>query len=113
MRGLLIATVVIIGIVYFMINGWHLEISKGEQTGFITAVETNGIFFKTQRVYVKSELGSSQEEAFCVVMSPEETDRLKQAAINQERLTVEFVDWFARGIKYCGATDIAVVTAIK
>lgn len=114
-----IGTIVVFALLYLFfwhlpVNGWHLQTSKGEQTGFVTAVETNGIFFKTPRVYIKSELSSSQEEAFCVASDAATIDRLEEAARTQERLTLEFVDWFIRGDKYCGGIEeIGVVTAIK
>jgi hypothetical protein len=114
-----IGTIVVFGFLYLVlwhlpVNGWHLQTSKGEQTGFVTAVETNGVFFKTPRVYIKSELSSSQEEAFCVAADQATITRLEEAARTQERLTLEFVDWFMRGAKYCGGVEeIGVVKSIK
>lgn len=94
------------------VNGWHYEISEGEHTGYITAVERNGIIWKTPRVYMKTKLDSSQEDAYCVVENEELLETLRQASIDEQRVTLEFVDWMVQGMSNCKG-EIAVVTSIK
>jgi len=91
-------------------TGLHVETSKGEHTGFITAVETNGLFFKTDSAYVKTDTQSSQEDQYCVV-NPEVFAQLKAASEKKEHVTISYISWFAAGVAYCKGED-AVITGV-
>lgn len=71
----------------------------GEQIGYITATEQNGLIFKPKFVYLKSELESSQEEVWCI----EDNDvlsKIKEAKDNKQRVKIFYHDelfyWFSR-----------------
>ena len=53
-------------VVALLLTGCWVTTTDGEHTGFVTAVEKNGAFWKTGRVYIKSDLSSSQEDIYCV-----------------------------------------------
>lgn len=108
--GILVFILIIVLPIYWMVAGWHLQTSEGDHTGYITAVERTGIFFKTDTAYVKTDPQSSQEDAYCVV-DPKVFDQLKAASQTKENVTVSFISWFAAGIKNCKGED-AVITAV-
>lgn len=62
-----------------------------EQVGYITAIETNGLIFKADFVYLKSELESSQEEVWCVEDN-ELFNQLKEIRDKKERVKVYYHD---------------------
>lgn len=49
-----------------LLAGCITTTTGGEHVGYITASETNGIFFKGDVVYVKTDLQTSQEDDYCV-----------------------------------------------
>jgi len=108
----LVVFFVIVAGIFFHIVGLPIEDSRGEHTGYITAVETNGLIWKTDSVYIKSELSSSQEDRYCII-DEKITETLKQKAISGEKVTLVFNDWFSRGIKNCKTSDIAIVIGVK
>lgn len=79
---------------------WKVETSKGEHTGYVTAVETNGIFLKTNRAYIKTDTQSSQEDAYCV-MDEGVYKQLQEYAARKAHVNVYFADWLKRGIQNC------------
>lgn len=93
--------------------GIHWNTSNGEHTGYVTAVEENGLIFKTPSVYIKTKLDSSQEDRYCIIKDSALIEELRTAAIEEKRITIEFEDWFIRGFTNCSTHDIAVVNNIK
>jgi len=63
----------------------------GQYVGYITGAETRGVIFKTGRVYMKTSLDSSQEDAFCVT-DDEVFASLKEAQLTQEKIAVNTKD---------------------
>jgi hypothetical protein len=92
--------------------GWHYETARGEHTGYVTATQTTGLFFKTHSAYLKTDTQSSQEDEYCVV-GDDVMAKLKTAQTSKEKITVEYVDWFAKGVSYCGAELSGVITGVK
>ena len=80
--------------------GWHYECGQGEHTGYITAIQKQGIFFKTGRAYIKTDVSSSQEDAYCVV-DDNVFNQLKELSEKKEKVTVKYLRWIASGIKNC------------
>lgn len=90
------------GIILFIpVVGWHYETGRGEHTGYITAVETGGIFFKTSNAYLKTDTQSSQEDIYCVV-DPTVLGKLKEFAKTKTFINVYYLDYIANGISTCG-----------
>lgn len=94
------------------IAGWHIQTGEGEHTGYVTATETTGIFYKTKRAFLKTDTQSSQEDMYCVL---DETayEKLQQAQTSKEKVTVQYIDWLAKGIKNCGGEQGGVITGVK
>ena len=81
-------------------NGWHRETGRGEHVGYVTAAEKVGIFFKTNRAYIKTDTQSSQENAYCV--ADESTyEKLRLLAENKTHIKVRYVDYIIKGFKHC------------
>jgi C4-type Zn-finger protein len=108
----LILLVIFVALAVTAIVGLHWEISNGEHTGYITAVETNGLIFKTDSIYIKSDVASTQEDRYCI-LDKKIKEQLKQKAINKEKVTLVYIDWFNYGWKYCKINDAAVVVGLK
>lgn len=66
-----------------------MQPTEGSHTGYITAVERNGIIWKTGRAYVKTDTQSSQEDNYCV-KDPKVYDELVKAQTSKEKVTVKF-----------------------
>ena len=114
MKGTIAVLIIVglfVGFVHLFLYGWHVQIGQGEHTGYITAVETNGIFFKTGTAYVKSDTQSSQEDVYCVAdksLLPQLTALSEQKA----HVSVSYVDWLVKGFAYCNGED-AVITGVQ
>lgn len=96
---------------YFIVNGIHYETGKGEHTGYVTAVERNGLIWKTGRAYIKSDTSSSQEDIYCV------TDnniyaRLEELSKDKTKVTIQYNDYFVKGLKECG-DEQAIIYGVK
>lgn len=63
----------------------------GQYVGYVTGVEARGTIFKTSRVYMKTSLDSSLEDAFCVT-DEELYNSLKEKQLSQERIAVNTED---------------------
>lgn len=62
--GWLIVLVLAVG--YFSFVSHIGAANNGQHTGYVTAVEQEGIIWKTWRAYVKTDPQSSQEDVYCV-----------------------------------------------
>lgn len=96
---------------YLFSEGFIQTTIDGEHTGTITAVELNGIFFKTYSVYFKSDAQSSQEDIYCVI-DKKLIDTLKEKAVNKSKVTISYIDYFIIGQKYCNG-EPAIIIGIK
>jgi len=109
---LIFALLILYGLYFsFFSNGFIKTTDDGEHTGTVTAVEKNGIIFKTYSVYFKSDAQSSQEDIYCVI-DEELVKNLKDKAINKTKITIQYIDYFIIGYKYC-AGEPAIIVGIK
>lgn len=107
----IILMVILFSVGIFLV-GLHIETNDGEHTGYITAVEKSGLFFKTYTVYVKTDTQSSQEDMYCVIddsIIPE----LKEKSGKKEQVTVVFMDYVSAGISNCGSYNAGIITGLK
>lgn len=92
--------------------GVHIKTADGEHTGYITAVEKSGLFFKTYTVYLKTDTQSSQEDKYCVI-DTSLINKLKEVQRNKELVTVGFIDYVSAGIAECGEYNGGIINEIK
>ena len=110
---MLVLGLLFIGVVmYLSMVGLPIEDSRGQHTGYVTAVETNGVIFKTHRAYVKSDISSSQEDSYCVIDNAVK-QQLEQVSINKEKVTVYFYDWMFRGWNNCKMEETAIIYRVE
>lgn len=86
------------------IQGFQYETGRGEHTGYITAVQKQGMFYKTGRAYVKTDTQSSQEDAYCVI-DDNVYKQLEQLSKSKTQVTIKYFSWFQPGIKNCEGED--------
>lgn len=108
--GGLVVAAIIFGLIWLVFIvpfvGLHYETGRGEHTGYITAVERHGVFFKTNTVYLKTDTQSSQEDAYCVIDDEVYAELQKLSSVKQH-VNAYFFSWFAAGIANCaGEGDI-------
>lgn len=87
-------------ILYVPFFGFHYETSRGEHTGYVTAIEKHGVFFKTGTAYLKTDTQSSQEDDYCVI-DQAVYDQLQQYSLTKTHVNVYFFGWFSAGIANC------------
>lgn len=96
---------------FFAVFGVHINTGQGQYTGYITATEKNGLFWKTSRVYLKTELSASNEDKFCV-MDEAVLSQLEEASRSQEPVTIKYSSFFIEGLAYCDAEG-AFITSVQ
>ncbi len=109
--GLVAFLLVIWGGWHLFAHGWHHQTGAGDHTGYITAVETSGLFWKTNTVYLKTNTTSTQEDAYCVV---DQTvfDSLQAASVGTTHVNVHFINWFMAGFEVCGNEE-PIITSVE
>ncbi len=85
--------------------------ASGEHTGYVTAVEQKGVFFKTWTAYVKTSPTSSQEDVYCVI-DRAVIPQLQQAAQSNEHVDLYFVDWLKRGVQNCKGESGIIIKVV-
>lgn len=107
----LIGIAIFLGFLWFLFVvpfvGWHLNTGHGQHTGYITAIEQNGIIFKTWTAFVKTDTQSSQEDKYCVVDATV-IDALAKASDAKQHVTISYFSWFASGIANCDWEDTVI-----
>lgn len=83
---------------------------NGHHTGTVTAVETNGMIWKTDRVYFKSDTQSSQEDAYCVIDDNIKA-QLEEFAKRKATVTISYDDYLIVGWAYCDSEE-GIITGV-
>ena len=97
--------------VCLFLSGCGITTNDAEHTGYVTAAEKNGLIWKTGRVYVKTDLSSSQEDFYCVE-DQELYNTLKEKAKNKEQVTLIYKAEFFVASWRCG-NESAIITGVK
>lgn len=105
---------ILIGLLSAVIGmvGLHINTGNGEHTGYVTAVETSGVFFKTHRAFIKTDTQSSQEDAYCVI-DPTVFAELENVSKKKTLVTVKYFDWFSKGITNCGGEAGGIINGVS
>lgn len=98
--------------IHLSLNGIHIQTSQGEHTGYVTAVEQTGLFFKTYTAYIKTDTQSSQEDAYCVT-DPAIYSQLQTLSEQKAHVTVGYIAWLGAGARYCSHESAGIITAVK
>jgi len=101
-----------IGFVLIGVVGIHIKTTEnGTHTGYVTAIETNGLIFKTVTVYFKTDVESSQEDAYCLI-DKSLIPTLQQKQESQEKVTITFYDYLMTSWTECG-TGTGIISGVK
>jgi hypothetical protein len=81
-------------IIVLALLGWgtisHLgAMNNGQHTGYVTAVEQEGLVWKTWRAYVKTDPMSSQEDSYCVT-DPSVVSQLQDIETSRALVAVNY-----------------------
>ena len=98
------------------LNGCVRTTENGKHFGQVTAIEDNGIWWKTTSVYVKTDISSSQEDIYCLDKTKENYEVLKSnlenLARNREKITLTFYDELLIGWWRCNG-EIGIIDGIS
>jgi hypothetical protein len=110
--GLVVILIVLLPLILF--NTLFIQdTSNGHHTGQVTAVETTGVIFKTDRVFFKSDAQSSQEDVYCVI-DKNVKSQLESYSRDKTTITVTYDDYLIKGWKYCdGESGIITGVTVK
>jgi len=113
--GAIITIVVIFALIcmlpLFFINTIAIQITyDGHHTGTVTAVETNGMIWKTDRVYFKSDAQSSQEDVYCII-DDNIKRQLEEFAKKKATVTITYDDYLIKGWNYCDG-ELGIITGV-
>jgi hypothetical protein len=94
-------------------TGVHIITTEnGRHTGTITAVETNGMIFKTISVYFKSDAQSSQEDVYCLI-DKSLIPIIEQKAQDKAKVTLIYMDYFITSVAECGTYNGGIIVGIE
>ena len=98
----------VIVIIFFAMWGIRFsQVGEGEHSGFITAVDQRGYFFRNYDVYFKTDNSSSQEDLYCINRSNTKLiDQVKEANKNREQVTIQYHGVRGLGLSLCKGTEI-------
>lgn len=107
---LIIALAIAYFIFAFPFMSWKYETSAGNHTGYITAVEKNGLIWKTGTAFLKTDTQSSQEDRYCVI-DPSVYAQLTAASVAKAHVTVGYTDWLHKSMTVCDG-ESAIITSV-
>lgn len=107
--------IIFLGLIVFVfivlpIIGVHIDTGNGSQVGYVSAVEKDGIFFKTYRAYIKPTLESTQEDVYCVI-DEEVYAQLADASVNNSKIKASYFSWLSAGVTNCTGEG-AIISSI-
>lgn len=105
-----ITLIIIIFLVITSFTGLPIKTGNGNQVGYVSAVENQGLIWKTGRVYIKPTLESTQEDIYCVI-DEEVKAKLEIASIEQSRIKVNHYSVFSAGVTNCQG-ETAIIKSI-
>lgn len=85
--------------------------NSGQHTGVITSVEQEGLFWKTWKIYVKTNTQSSQEDTYCITNS-NVVEKAQQVSKDAQEITVKYSRGFIVWPWQCNG-ESSIVTEIK
>lgn len=98
-------------VILFSVVGLHINSGNGSQVGYVSAVETSGIGFKTHTAYIKPDLSSTQEDVYCVI-DESVREELEKASVSKQSVKVTHFSWMFPGITNC-AGESAIIKSVE
>lgn len=111
MAILIILFIVILAVL--IITGVPIEITRGgTHTGYVTAVEENGMIWHKYTIYFKTDAQSSQEDIYCV-KDANIIETLRNVEQNKEKVTITYNSYLMNGMINCDFDAGAIITGVK
>jgi C4-type Zn-finger protein len=113
LKALIVLLIVLAYIIFSFVGIPIKTTSNGSHTGYVTAIEDNGIIFKGVTVYFKTNAQSSQEDRYCLYVENKELrQQLQNAQESQTKVTITFIDYVMKSQVHCSG-EIAIITGVK
>jgi hypothetical protein len=112
--GVFITLILIIAFILQFAIGIHIKtMDNGHHTGYVTAIETNGMIWKTDSVYFKTDAQSSQEDRYCVI-DDDIKQKLLSSQMQKKLVTITYMQYFSAGWNNCKLDDYAgIITGVE
>ena len=104
----LLAIILLISPMILSFWGIHFNTGNGHQVGYVSAIETGGIFFKTKTVYIKPEMESTQEDVYCLIDSSLE-EQLREVSNKKQKIEIEYMSYLLPSFREC-KNEGAIIT---
>ncbi len=104
-----ILIVILILAVVLVASGCIETTSNGKHNGQITAIEKNGLIWKTYTVYVKSDISSSQEDKYCLE-DQSLIQKLEKFSADRTKVTITYRDELIKAPWRCGEERGGIIT---
>jgi len=86
----------------------------GEHTGYITAIDEKGIFWKNYHVYFKTETESSQEDEYCIIRFDKDlANKAKGISKEKQLVSLKYETFVTLHPSFCHASQITGFEVIK
>lgn len=86
--------------------------ADGQHQGFVTAVETTGIVFNVDSVYVKTDLATTQEDKYCVT-DPAVRAQLDEAVKSKRPVTLKYHNDLVVFAWDCSAYASSIIVGVE
>lgn len=85
----------------------YMRTGEGTHIGYVTAVGTEGLIFKTTTIHFKTDNAQSQEDAYCAA-DPGVIDGLRRTSELKQRVELHYANYFVfgPGCEYTSDTTI-------
>lgn len=101
--------IVVYLLIFLPMFGLHINTGNGTHVGFVTATEKSGLVWKTGTAYIKTDLSSSQEDAYCVI-DDQVLEELKEFSIKKEKVQVGYIGFVSAGFTNCNGEGSVIVS---
>lgn len=110
--SIFLLTVAFILVLGFLARFIRLDFTRESQhTGYITAVQPEGVLFPNYKVYFKTDNSSSQEDNYCVNRNNRElADRLKRMSVERKLITITYEGVRGVGLGLCRLQEIRSIS---
>lgn len=84
--------IILMGVLFMLVSSFKYSTTRsGSHTGYVTAIQQEGLFFHPYRVYFKTDNSSSQEDSYCIREArPELAEIAKQAQRDNRKVTLDY-----------------------
>lgn len=109
-ESIVIVTILLIVASMPILMMFNLNTNRGSHTGYITAVDQKGIFFRNYTVYFKTGTSSSQEDTYCINRSnPRLADKIEELSKQKKLVTITYKGFTGFAVAPCRGDEIKSV----